>query len=60
MTGWTILLGWDRPFRLGYESGLLPELRIGWLRISWCRGWIGHRVRAWRDALRQAARGIGA
>lgn len=59
MNQWTILVGWDR-WAWGYVPGLLPELRVGWLRISWCRGWIGHRVATWATALRAKARGIGA
>lgn len=59
MKGWTLMLGFG-VCGFGYEGGLLPELRLGLVRLAWCRGWIGERVRGWRDALRQCARGIGA
>jgi len=44
MKGWTILLhvGWCRP---GVTGGPVPELRLGVVRVAWCRGWLGERVR---------------
>jgi len=59
MRGWTILLGFGWH-GFGWQGGLFPDLRLGLLRVSWCRGWIGHRIAGWREALRVAARGIGA
>lgn len=59
MTGITILLGvgWCG---FGWQGGEMPDLRLGLVRLSWCRGWIGLRIAAWREALRLKARGIGA
>lgn len=61
MKGWTLLLGvgWCG---FGWSGGLLPELRLGVLRLAWCRGWIGARVEGWRLALVErvaAVRGVG-
>jgi len=57
MKGWTILLhvGWCRP---GVTGGPVPELRLGVVRVAWCRGWLGERVRWWHEALRQAHQGV--
>lgn len=43
----------------GWSGGLVPELRLGVLRLSWCRGSLIARVREWRDALTEKVRGIG-
>lgn len=59
MTSWTLLLSIGRC-GFGWHGGDMPELRLGLLRLSCCRGGIGDRIAAWREALRAAARGIGA
>ena len=61
MKGWTFLLGvgWCG---VGWSGGLLPEVRLGLVRVAWCRGWIGDRVQHWHQALVErvaAVRGIG-
>lgn len=60
MKGATLLIGLGAWCGFGWVGGAMPELRLGLLRISWCRGWIGTRIQAWTEALRQRTRGIGA
>jgi hypothetical protein len=38
----------------GWTGGEIAELRLGVLRVGWCRGWLGEKVRWWHEALRQA------
>lgn len=57
--GVTISLGIGRC-GIGWQGGGMPELRLGLLRLSWCRGCITLRIAAWREALQAATRGIGA
>ena len=44
----------------GWEGGLVPEIRLGLLRIAWCRGSLLERMLKMRDALREKVRGVGA
>jgi len=39
----------------GYTTGLIPELRMGVVRLMWCRGSLFERLQGWRQALRDAA-----
>lgn len=58
--GWTLLLGFGWC-GFGFDrAGLLPELRLGVLRVAWCRGWLWDAVAGWRDALVAAKGRIGA
>lgn len=41
-------LGWCG---FGYAGGLVPEVRLGLLRVTWCRGSLMERVRRWNLAL---------
>jgi hypothetical protein len=62
MSGWTVMLGFGWC-GFGWCGGLLPELRLGLVRVAWCRGWIGARVQGWQLALAQTVakiRGVGA
>lgn len=59
MISWTLLLSIGRC-GFGWHGGDMPELRLGLLRLSWCRGCITLRIAAWREALQAATRGIGA
>lgn len=43
----------------GYTGGLVPELRLGLVRLSWCRGSLIDRLRRWQSALVEAVRGVG-
>lgn len=61
MNGWTIMFkfgfcGW------GFYRGI-PELCLGVLRVSWCRGWIwdaiNQRLHHYRYALNGLARKLG-
>jgi hypothetical protein len=38
------------------EGGLIPELRIGWITLWWCRGSLTNEVARLRLALDLAAR----
>lgn len=60
MKGRTILIGLNGWCGFGWQGGELPDLRLGLVRLSWCRGWIGLRIQAWRQALQNAIRGVGA
>ena len=37
------------------EGGLIPELRIGWVTLWWCRGSLTNEVARLRLALSEAA-----
>lgn len=49
----TTLIEWGRC-GFGYSSDLLPELRLGLVRIAWCRGSIVERISGLRQSLRDA------
>ena len=42
-----------RGFR--FEGGLLPEIRLGWVTLWWCRGSITNELSRVRVALAEAA-----
>ena len=58
VTRWSLLFetGW---VGFGWCGGLIPELRLGIVRLSVCRGWMTDAYRKSRDALASAVRGIG-
>lgn len=58
MNGFTILiqLGWCG---FGASGGLVPELRLGLLRVAACRGWVMDAIDRYRTALRAATRALG-
>jgi hypothetical protein len=35
----------------GWSSGLIPEIRLGIVRVAWCRGSLLSRVEKWKAAL---------
>jgi hypothetical protein len=47
-------------FLPGYTGGLVPELRLGLVRVIWCRGSMIERLRSYQSALMDAVRGVGA
>ena len=57
MKGWTVLvqIGWCG---FGVNGGLLPELRLGVIRLACCRGWIFDAFDRYRRALIAAGRGF--
>ena len=44
----------------GWEGGLVPEIRLGLLRIGWCRGSLLDGLVKMRAALKVKVRGVGA
>lgn len=58
-TKWTVLFGFGWC-GFGASRGLLPEVRLGVVRVAWCRGWLWDAVAGWREALRAARRDLGA
>ena len=44
-------LGWCG---FGRSGGLVPELRLGLVRLAFCRGSLLERMRGWHEALRAA------
>jgi hypothetical protein len=59
LKGFTILIqfGWCG---FGIAGGLIPEIRLGLIRLAWCRGWIFDGFDRCRAALKAAVEGMGA
>lgn len=55
--GFTIGLRW-RGFGY-YGDALLPEMRMGFVAIWWCRGALREHVDAYRQQARAALRSLG-
>lgn len=55
---WSLLIetGWCG---VGFAGGMIPEVRLGFLRVAVCRGWLLDHVRRYRTALTAASHALG-
>ena len=56
MAGFGVDVGW---VGFGFEGGLLPNVRVGFLRFWCCRGTIFDRIAKLHVALADAAKELG-
>lgn len=56
---WTVIVGFGWC-GFGLSGGLLPEVRLGLVRLACCRGWLLERVGQIQAALDACAKRFGA